>query len=62
MTRTSTDVMGELLRRFSKGPIRPLWADLTPERKAPWLNETRLFIAKAEAEGLIIEVKETQHG
>lgn len=58
MIRTPDNIMGELLRRWRHGEVRPLWADMSEERKALWIREGAAFIAKAEAEGLNIEVKE----
>jgi len=57
LSRTNVDVIAELLRRFRYGLTRPLWNDLSPDLKMMWLRDAELFIAKAEAEGLSIEVK-----
>lgn len=60
--RTPADIMGELLRRWRHGLVRPLWEDLSEERKAPWIREGETFIAKAKEAGLMIEAMEDSRG
>ena len=50
--------MGKMLRRWRHGLVRPLWEDLSEERKAPWIREGETFIAKAKEAGLRIETEE----
>jgi hypothetical protein len=55
--RDAIDITAELLRRFSHGLVRPLWADMTVEQKDRWRHEARKFIRLADENGVNIKTK-----
>lgn len=56
VARDLTDRLGEALRRYRYGLIRPLWADLKEETREWWRGEASFFVLRLADVGLKVEI------
>jgi hypothetical protein len=55
--RDVLDRLGEALRRYRHGLMRPLWADMTEADREGWRNLAATFVMDLKNVGIRIEVE-----
>lgn len=50
--RSIEDAAGEAMRRERHGQVRPLWAELSDDLKAPWIKRAEVLLSIMGSIGL----------